>query len=68
VRAKTLGLIAIEHLQNNDSYNFFKLVGDLVITAQRTQTSWMFKSCWLIQPFDSNNNAHVSNSSQISQQ
>jgi glycerate 2-kinase (EC 2.7.1.-) len=33
VRAKTLGLIAIEHLQNNDSYNFFRLVGDLVITG-----------------------------------
>ncbi len=33
VRAKTLGLIANEHLQNNDSYNFFRLVGDLVITG-----------------------------------
>ncbi|MCS6988397.1 MAG: glycerate kinase [Chloroherpetonaceae bacterium] len=32
-RAKHLGLIANEHLQNNDSYNFFQLVGDLVITG-----------------------------------
>jgi hydroxypyruvate reductase len=32
-RAKNLGLIASEHLQNNDSYNFFKLVGDLVVTG-----------------------------------
>ncbi len=32
-RAKNLGLIASEHLQNNDSYNFFQLVGDLVVTG-----------------------------------
>ncbi|MFQ3598908.1 MAG: glycerate kinase [Chloroherpetonaceae bacterium] len=32
-RAKNLGLIAGEHLQNNDSYNFFQLVGDLVVTG-----------------------------------
>ncbi len=32
-RAKALGLIANEHLQNNDSYNFFKFVGDLVTTG-----------------------------------
>jgi len=33
LRARTLGLVANEHLQNNDSYNFFKFVGDLVITG-----------------------------------
>lgn len=32
-RAKNLGLIANEHLQNNDSYSFFQLVGDLVVTG-----------------------------------
>lgn len=39
-RAKNLGLIASEHLQNNDSYNFFKLVGDLVVTGS-TDTNVM---------------------------
>ncbi len=32
-RAKNLGLVANGYLQNNDSHDFFKLVGDLVITG-----------------------------------
>ncbi|MFN3562544.1 MAG: MOFRL family protein, partial [Chloroherpetonaceae bacterium] len=32
-RARNFGLVANEYLQNNDSHDFFKLVGDLVVTG-----------------------------------
>jgi hydroxypyruvate reductase len=39
-RAKHLGLVATAHLQNNDSYSFFQLLGDLIVTGA-TETNVM---------------------------
>lgn len=40
VRAKKMGLDPIKYLENNDSYNFFKKLGDLLITGP-TKTNVM---------------------------
>ena len=50
-KARELGIDGLEYLKRNDSYNFFKHLGDLVITGP-TKTNVMDVYILLVSPSD----------------